>query len=102
MIAAASLIKVVEESRNRADILLENEHPFVLQDVGNLTFRIEHIAKLTRACRTYFQACRHETLPRSVQAESAFLDDALGTRTVREIRHIRVQVARIVFAFLIP
>ena len=83
----------VEELRHRVQLLLEQQHALVLEDVADLAVGIEHVAELARAGRADLDARRVAALARALDAERALLHDAPRPRPVAEVVRVRVQLA---------
>jgi hypothetical protein len=73
-----------------ADVFFENVDTFVLEDVVNLTFGIEDVAKDASACRANFHTSGVFPGTGALEAEGAFLNDAFGTRAIAEVTLVRV------------
>src|ERR1039458_4054132 len=75
----------VKEPRDGVQLLFQNQHAFVLDDVADLAMGIEDVAELTRAHRADFDAGGVAALARALDTEGALLDHALGPRAVAEV-----------------
>ncbi len=90
VVSASAFVEVVEESREGAQVLLEDEDTFMFEDVSHLAVGVQNVAELPRSGRADLHAGRHPALARPLQTECALLHDALGTRSVGQISHVGV------------
>src|SRR5512140_449715 len=61
----------VEEPRHGIEVLLQHQHPLVLQDVADLALRVEQVAELAGSHRAHLDAGRVAPRAGALDAEGA-------------------------------
>src|SRR5579871_5967010 len=84
MLSAFSSRIKVEEPRQGVQLLLEDEHPLVLDDVADLAVFVQEVAELSRAHRARFHTRGIPAGACALNAERALLDDTFGPRPVAQ------------------
>src|ERR1035438_2807795 len=83
----------VEEPRRRVQLLFQNEHALVLDDVADFAVLIEQVAELPGAYRARLDACRIAPGAGALDAESTLLHHALGARAVAQVVGLGIDLA---------